>query len=74
MLLDTLLETGVDPERIEKFLDADPDGEGSFNQKIAARMTNQVMGDLGQPSEMTAEDVKKVQEKMKREESYLKKS
>lgn len=70
-LLDTLLETKVDPDKIGSFLDADPDSKGSLNQQITARMTNQLMTDLGQPSKMSAKDVKEVQEKIARGESYL---
>ncbi len=60
--LDRLLATGVDPARVEKFLDTDIDGSGSLNDQITARMTNQIMGSLGQPSHMTSVDVKKVRD------------
>lgn len=59
-LLDTLLATGVDGQKIEKFLDADVDGRGSVNDQITARMTNQIMESMGQPSKMTGTDVKQV--------------
>jgi len=59
-LLDTLLATGIDPTKIEKFLDADVDGRGSVNDQITARMTNQIMESMGQPSQMTGKDVKQV--------------
>lgn len=59
-LLDALLATGVAPVKIEKFLDADIGGQGSLNDQITARMTNEVMAGLGQPSHMTAPDVKNV--------------
>lgn len=71
ILLDTLMATGVDSEKIQRFLDADPDGTGSLNQQVTARMTNQLMGDLGQPSQMSAEDVKNVQKQVEKGESYL---
>jgi hypothetical protein len=61
-LLDTLLATGVDGAKIEKFLDADVDGRGSVNDQITARMTNQIMESLGQPSQMKGTDVKKVRQ------------
>lgn len=61
-LLDRLLAAHVPQERIEKFLDTDVDGGGSINDQITARMTNEVMAGLGQPSHMTAVDVKKVKE------------
>jgi hypothetical protein len=59
-LLDTLIATGVDSQRIEKFLDADVDGRGSVNDQVTARMTNQIMESLGTPSRMTGKDVKQV--------------
>lgn len=59
-LLDTLLATGIDPRKIEKFLDADVDGRGSVNDHVTARMTNQIMESLGQSSQMTSQGVKQV--------------
>lgn len=70
-LLDSLLATEVDENKIERFLDADPDGSGSLNQQVTARMTNELMGAMGQESHMTANDVKDVEESVKRGESYL---
>lgn len=61
-LLDTLLATGIDGAKIEKFLDADVEGRGSVNDLITARMTNQIMESLGQPSQMKGTDVKKVRQ------------
>ena len=58
--LDTLLETGINPEKIDKFIDADVDGRGSVNDHITARMTNQIMESLGTPTQMASTDVKKV--------------
>jgi hypothetical protein len=63
-LLDHLLAADVPNEKIEKFLDSDVDGQGSINDQITARMTNEVMASLGQPSHMTASDVKKVRQDM----------
>ena len=65
-LLDRLLETGVTTEKIERFLDTDTDGSGSVNDQITARMTNEVMAGLGQPSHMAAPEVKKVREDISR--------
>lgn len=59
-MLDHLLDTDVPSEKIEKFLDTDVDGHGSLNDQLTARMTNEVMTSLGQPSMMTADAVKKV--------------
>ena len=61
-LLDTLIATGALHTKIEKFLDADLDGQGTINDRITARMTNEVMAGLGQPSSMTGKDVKKVRQ------------
>ena len=61
-LLDTLLATNIDPAKIQKFLDADVDGRGSVNDHITARMTNQIMESLGQPSQMTSKNVKQVRQ------------
>lgn len=63
-LLDHLLATGIPTKKTESFLDTDVDGRGSINDQLTARMTNQIMGSLGQPSHMTATDVKKVKEDM----------
>lgn len=60
--LDTLLATGVDPQKIEKYLDADVDGRGSVNDQMTARMTNQIMDSLGTPSNLSGKDVLKVRE------------
>ena len=59
-MLDSLLATEIDSSKIEKFLDADIHGEGSLNDRVTARMTNEVMAGLGQPSHMKAKDVKQV--------------
>jgi hypothetical protein len=61
-LLDALLGTGVGAVKIERFLDRDLDGSGSVNDQVTARMTNEVMAGLGQPSHMSGTDVKKVRE------------
>src|SRR5262245_7685032 len=59
-LLDALLATNIGNSKIEKFLDAEIAGQPSVNDQITARMTNEVMAGLGQPSHMTGTDVKKV--------------
>ncbi len=64
-LLDQLLATDVPSKKIENFLDTDIDGTGSLNDQITARMTNQVMTSLGQPSQMTSKDVKQVRQDIK---------
>ena len=61
-LLDQLMETGVSNEKIDAFLNTDLDGSGSVQEHITARMTNEVMAGLGQPSHMKGTDVKKVKQ------------
>lgn len=63
-LLDHLMETGASNEKIDCFLERDVDGSGSLREKMTARMTNQVMAALGQPSHLTAKDVKRVKDLM----------
>lgn len=63
-LLDTLMATGVANEKIDSFLERDIDGSGSIQEHVTARMTNEVMGALGQPSQMKGKDVKKVKQMM----------
>jgi hypothetical protein len=73
-LLDVLLATEIDPDKIELFLEADPDQKGSVTQWVTARMTNELMKDMGLPTEMQAKDVKNVQEAVARGDSYLEES
>lgn len=61
-MLQQLIATGVPHEKIEKFIDSDTDGHGTINDQITARMTNEIMSSLGQPSTMKGQDVKKVRE------------
>lgn len=70
-LLDSLMATAVSTEKIQQFLDADPDGSGSLNDRVTARMTNELMGALGQASDLKAEDVRAVKERVEHGESYL---
>lgn len=63
-LLDSLMATGASTDKIEKFLMTDIDGRGSINDQITARMTNEVMAGLGQPSHMSSLDVKKVRQQI----------
>lgn len=63
-MLDHLIATGVACGKIERFLDSDVDGRGTINDQITARMTNEIMASLGQPSRMLGQDVKKVREEI----------
>lgn len=55
--------TGVAAATIEKFLEADPRGDGSVRDQIAADMTNDLMRALGNDTRQTAADVKRIRER-----------
>ena len=59
-----MMATGASNQKIEAFLETDVTGTGSVRNHITARMTNEVMAGLGQPSHMKGEDVKKVREQI----------
>ncbi|MBI2066449.1 MAG: hypothetical protein HYW02_08475 [Deltaproteobacteria bacterium] len=63
-LLDVLFATGASDEKIRLFIDTDVDGTGSLRDHLTARMTNEVMAGLGQPSHLKADDIKKVKKEM----------
>ena len=57
-------EAGIPPEKIERFLNAEPaSGQGSVRDQIAADMTNQLLDALGQGSRQTRADVKRLRER-----------
>jgi hypothetical protein len=62
LIVDRLIETGTSRPHIEAFLAAEPAGAGSVQDQIVADMTNQLMRALGQSSEQTAADVKRLRE------------
>lgn len=65
-LLDRLGATPASNEKIQKFLEADIDGQGSFRDRITARMTNQLAHTMGQPPTMDPITVKKIREEEKK--------
>jgi len=46
-LLDGLEQTGVAPEKIMKFIKADPDGRGSVQDRLTSNMTNELLKVMG---------------------------
>lgn len=58
--LDGLAETGIDKEKIVKFLDADPDGKGSVRDQVTAEMTSELMKVMGIAGRQTAPEVKRI--------------
>lgn len=64
-MLDRLGATSASNEKIQKFLEADLDGKGSFRDRITARMTNQLAHTMGQAPTMDPATVKKIREEEK---------
>jgi len=64
-MLDALMATSASNEKIEKFLDADIQGQGSIRDFITARMTNELARTVGQPTDTDSLKVKKIREEEK---------
>ncbi len=62
-MMQLLVDTGIATEKIERFLEADPNGSGSIRDQIAADMTNDLMQALGNDTRQTAADVKRLRER-----------
>jgi hypothetical protein len=60
--LDGLECTGVAKEKIMAFLKADPDGNGSVQDQVAAEMTTELMKVMGISGRQTAEEVKRIRD------------
>lgn len=65
--LDGLEETGVDKEKILRFLSADPDGRGSIQDQVAAEMTTELMHVMGISGRQTAQEVKRIRDSIDKE-------
>lgn len=59
-LLDRLEETGVRPEKIMRFLKANPDGRGSVRDRMTADMTNELLKVMGINERQTPDDVERI--------------
>ncbi len=59
-LLDRLEETGVRPEKIMRFLKANPDGGGSIRDRLTADMTNELLKVMGINERQTPDDVERI--------------
>lgn len=63
-LLAGLGSTGAPPEKIERFLDAEPrPGGGTIRDLIAAEMSNQLLAALGQQPTQSGADAKRLRER-----------
>ena len=59
-LLDRMEETGVRPEKIMRFLKANPDGRGSVRDRLTADMTNDLLKVMGINERQTPDDVERI--------------
>ena len=62
-LFELWLATGATPQKIERFLDADPTGQGSVRDRIAADMTNELLAALGQRGRQSVADVRRARQR-----------
>ena len=60
--LDGLEKTGIDKEKILRFLQADPDGRGSIQDQVTAEMTSELMQVMGISGRQTAQEVKRIRD------------
>ncbi len=63
-LLRAFAATGIEKDKIERFLLAKPrGGEGTVQDQIAAAMANQILGALGQSSSQSAGSVGRLRQR-----------
>lgn len=60
--LDGLEATGVAKEKIQAFLQADPEGRGSIQDQVTAEMASELMKVMGLKGSQTPQDVKRLRE------------
>ncbi len=60
--LDGLEQTGVPREKIIRFLQANPYGEGSVQDQVTAEMASELMKVMGLKGSQTPEEVKRIRE------------
>jgi hypothetical protein len=65
--LDGLEQTGIDRQKILRFLTADPDGRGSVQDQVTAEMTTELMQVMGIGGRQTAEEVKRIRDSIDKE-------
>jgi hypothetical protein len=62
--LDGLEQTGVDKEKILRFITADPDGAGSIQDQVTAEMTTELMNIMGMSGRQSAQEVKRIRDQV----------
>lgn len=60
--LDGLQQTGVAEEKIMRFLKADPEGNGSIQDRMTAEMTTELMRAMGISGRQTTQEVKRIRD------------
>ena len=65
--LDGLEQTGIDKEKILRFLQADPEGTGSIQDQVTAEMTSELMQVMGISGRQTAQEVKRIRDTVGKE-------
>lgn len=58
--LDLFIATGLPREKIEAFMNADPNGQGNVKDQITADMSTELLGAMGVNVRQTADDVKQL--------------
>jgi hypothetical protein len=65
--LNGLERTGVPREKIIRFLEADPSGEGSVQDQVTAEMVSGLMKVMGLKGSQTPDEVKRIRETIDKE-------
>ena len=65
--LDGLEQTGIDKQKILRFLTADPNGHGSIQDQVTAEMTTELMQVMGISGRQTADEVKRIRDGTRKE-------
>jgi hypothetical protein len=65
--LDGLEETGVGTEKILRFLQTDPDGNGSIQDQVTADMTTELMKVMGIAGTQSPQEVKRIRDNVGKE-------
>lgn len=66
-LLDGLGATGVAKEKIVAFLQADPDGKGSIQDRLTAEMSSELMKVMGLKGSQSPQEVRRIRRSIERE-------
>lgn len=62
-LMDMFIASGAPRHKVDKFLNADVDGQGTVRDQIASNMANDLLAALGQRGRQTATDVRRIRQR-----------